>query len=491
MTRNAYDFDQTATNEHTFADGRIESFLAIKDVAERLAALDAFAKGSSGAGNMRADFVTKALSEFTPDNPLLVFATHHNNPFFQLLCMKYAIEARGVSFEFQENDTEQVVNAANEYTAVTLYKVIINGQEGAVAISHVNTTEDRPYIFDNPGLALDGKNVQLQHLHAVLSGRDLMPGDTRFNLYDDGVENCEKAKALPIVDQVFQVTVGGPDFIATPYVSPVAEAPAVPVPPVSAEVALLVLQRVNEELKAYASVRGLDLNRGQAEFLARSFPGRPILRYSPRADSMVVTYLDAAGVCKHDTLSESISGNPGMYSTAAAVIDRVQEVHGAVVASVEAEPCLITADMANLLAAAHQNIRDLFAGVDKAQAIAVAPTYPENLIVRDSSQAGAFAITVSIGDRDVRHVLLDDSTIKAKVLQLQTVEGAKQVIAAVCGGRDNFVTSAMAQAVLNPAVPVAAGGMFGGGLRGAQDPAQVDLDPAHSDEDPRPPTPPS
>ncbi|MDF1653495.1 MAG: hypothetical protein P1U34_00120 [Coxiellaceae bacterium] len=231
-----------------------------------------------------------------------------------------------------------------------------------------------------------------------------------------------------------------------------------------------VVRRVTEELKSYASVQGVELQRPQAEALALAYPGRPILRYSSNAQSMVATYFShSEGVMKHDALSDLIRGDIGQFSSAGAVVSFVQSRLGgkAVVRPIEV---------------AYHNITTLMAGIGKDDAVIVAPSYVDQLIVRESSKAGAFAITVCVPTGDVRHVLLDAATIQASIAQLQTVDSAKDFISRVCGDRAEFVTPDMAQAILNPApASAAAGGMFSAAPAVPEDAAA---------EDPRPPTPP-
>ncbi len=571
-----FDFDQTATVEHTFPYSRIEQFLATADIAERLKRLEDMARGEQGASNMRPGFIDKALAGFTADTPVIGVATHHNNPFFQLLCMKYAIESRGGSFEFQRNDVEVVINPENEYTAVTLYKVTINGQEGTVAVSHIHTSEEKRFIFDNPGLELDGKNVQLQHLHKVLSEQKrLIPGDTVFNLYDDSDLNCASATVSPIVDKVFSVAVGGTDFTATPFVvaAEAKDVPAVPEPvagvapapaamPLPAEPDYEVLtvseserlakqvpgdvviycsattgvtmgtqrldnggflirpitldewefvrkvmpadvrqiatvNRVFTDLMAYASAPSRpELDRPTAEALARAYPGQMILRYSSGANGMVATYIDRStepSVMQHKELSSLICSDMRRFDSAGAVMEYLAtELRQPVIQGVT--------ELQLKTVIAYENISALMAGIGKDDAVIVAPCYLDQLIVRASSQAGAFAITVfASGGAEgvsVQHVLLSADNIQANIDRLQTAAGAKAFISEVCAGRTEFVTSAMAQAALNPdpapvpAHTAAAGGMFAPAPAPAvaTDPAAVAEDPTVPSQGSRQPT---
>ncbi|MDF1761738.1 MAG: hypothetical protein P1U40_14485 [Coxiellaceae bacterium] len=498
---NFVDFDRTLTKRHTITTAPCRFFGADYFPAEQLT-VEAQVKLGYGESedNLKND-IPSGLIQLGGDTISAVATFGNNHPYIA----GYVARQLGVGYEsvkltdmvFEKND-----GGAEAQFATAVYDV--EGLDKPLCISHIhapgNSAEAyRAFVAQFEAVDGVGKNQQLTHLKAVMLTRALCSDTDVYALYDDSERNCAKAIALDFIDSAYQVDGDNEAFTVARLFEAVALAASEPVAdvapaamPLPAETDIATVNSVTAELVAYSSTP-TPINRDQAEELARAFPGRPIMRYSSNAGTMVATYLNAAGVMMHDKLSGAIESDIGRFNSAAAVIAYVQEALGQSVVRPD--------EVASYaLANARANISALMAGIGRGDAITVAPCYPDQLIVRPSSQAGAFAITVFASGgaegSSVQHVLLSADNIQANIDRLQTAAGAKAFISEVCAGRTEFVTSAMAQAALNPdpapvpAHTAAAGGMFAPALAPAvaTDPAAVAEDSADSSQDPRQPT---
>lgn len=185
-----FDFDQTLTKRHTFAQ------FGLDDEPNEETKAKSFKEGQEQArGNKKTGI---AEHFFHDNNHLTAIATYHNNPDFIAGFISGLLDKEVTLLKTVLSETKPTT-AINYYT--------IAGEEAPLLISYIPAYK----TFNETLSELQGKNEQITHLRKTLIEDKLIDEGNIINFYDDTKENFEKAKALPNINR-FLVAKNNPSF---------------------------------------------------------------------------------------------------------------------------------------------------------------------------------------------------------------------------------------------------------------------------------------